>query len=124
MNKEYLLFGSCLIIFIMHQVLEKIDNVSVELADNYLDALVCMPIILQLIVWERRFLLSDPFNKLPIMHCAGYFMVIAIAAELLFPSISSRFTADYIDIFCYGAGTLLYIGINNSTYPRTDSIDN
>lgn len=53
MNKEHLLFGSCLFIFILHQVLEKIVHLSPDLADNYLDALVCI--------------------SLPILHCAGYF---------------------------------------------------
>lgn len=99
MNKEHLLFGSCLFIFILHQVLEKIVHLSPGLADNYLDALVCI--------------------SLPILHCAGYFIVIAIVAELFFPSISNRFTADFLDILCYASGTLLYIGLNYPSNSRT-----
>ena len=121
MNKEHLLFGSCLFVFILHQVLEKIVHVSLALADNYLDPLVCMPIILQLFVWERRILFSDPLYQIPILHCAGYFIVIAIVAEIIFPTISSRFTADFMDILCYAAGTLLYIGLNYSFIRGTGS---
>ena len=119
MNKEHLLFGSCLLIFILHQVLEKIVHISLALADKYLDALVCMPIILQLIVWERRILFSDPLYQLPILHSAGYFIVIAIVAELFFPSISNRCTADFLDILCYAAGTLFYIGLHYPSNSRT-----
>lgn len=113
MKKECFLFGSCLFLFILHQLLEKCFHVRVEMVDSYLDALICMPIILQLIVWERRLLLKDAYYRLPLLHIMGYFILISLIVELLFPVLSNRFTADSWDIVCYAAGSLLFIGVNS-----------
>ncbi|MCF1714615.1 hypothetical protein L0U88_08260 [Flavihumibacter sp. RY-1] len=113
MKKEFFLFGSCLFLFILHQLLEKCFHVRIEKVDNYLDALVCLPIILQLIVWERRVLLKDAYYRLPLLHIAGYFVLLSILGELLFPALSNRFTADGWDVLCYAAGTFLFIGVNS-----------
>jgi hypothetical protein len=117
MQKESVLFGSCLFIFIMHQILENCFHVQVKMVDNYADALVCMPIILQLVVWERRLLLKDTCYHLPLLHIFGYFILISLIAELLFPKLSNRFTADSLDVVCYAIGSFVFIAIN--TYKRT-----
>lgn len=96
------------VLFVVHQYLQLIAHINITFLDNYLDPFVMMPILLYLLVWERRLLLRKRTLLLPNTHIFGYFVLAVIFGEVLFPLLNKRFTADYWDILSYGLGSLIY----------------
>ncbi|MFC3197737.1 hypothetical protein ACFOET_08945 [Parapedobacter deserti] len=76
---------------------------------SHLDPLLFMPILLQLVLLERRtvFRKGDAY-VLPVLHIAILFFVVSVFAEYLFPRWSGRFTADIRDVGCYALGALAF----------------
>jgi hypothetical protein len=96
-------------LFCIHQVLQMQFQLNITFLDNYLDPFLLMPLILYALLWERRILLKDKTIDLPHSHIIGYFLIMVIFGEILFPLISEKFTVDYWDIPAYALGTLTYV---------------
>ncbi len=99
-----------MIIFLIHQITQKVLGISFPLLDNYLDPLLFMPIILNFILWERRYLFKKGSDyTLPIPHVLILWICLSILTEYFFPRWNSGFTADILDVCCYGLGTLFFL---------------
>lgn len=107
--KSFILWIICLTLFILHQCLEKIAKVRIELLDNYLDPLLIMPILLPLITWERRFLRNEWDYKLPLTHVLGYVIIISALAEIILPKLTKNMIADPLDVLFYSIGAGIYL---------------
>ncbi|MBS3739264.1 hypothetical protein [Mesohalobacter halotolerans] len=97
------------ILFLIHQYIQMQTQFNIAILDNYLDPLVLMPLILYALVWERRILLQNKNIDLPHSHILGYFILIVLIGEFIFPLISENFTTDFWDILAYACGTLTYV---------------
>src|SRR5690606_17399771 len=104
-----LLFWMCSVLFLLHQYIQKITTVSFPLIHSYLDPLLFMPILLTLITWERRLIYKNRSYTLPLTHIFGYFLLVSILCEVVFPMWTEGMTADVWDVLCYALGTFLYI---------------
>ncbi|SDG64922.1 hypothetical protein [Psychroflexus sediminis] len=96
-------------LFLIHQYLQLGVQFQIDFLDNYLDPAVLMPLLLYAVLWERRILLRNRNLVLPYTDILGYFLLILLFGELLFPLISEKFTADYWDIPAYAFGSLAYV---------------
>ncbi|MFN2260603.1 MAG: hypothetical protein ABR595_00870 [Psychroflexus sp.] len=97
------------LLFLVHQYLQMVVELNIAFLDNYLDPTALMPLILYAVLWERRILLRHKTMVLPYTDIFGYFILMVVFGEILFPLISERFTADYWDIFAYAFGTFAYV---------------
>lgn len=97
------------VLFLIHQYLQLVVQIHIAFLDNYLDPIVLMPLLLYAVLWERRILLRDKYLILSYTDILGYFLLVVLIGEVLFPFISDRFTADYWDIPAYAFGTLAYV---------------
>ena len=97
------------VLFLIHQYLQLRVQFNIAFLDNYLDPIVLMPMILYAVLWERRILLRHRNITLTYTDIFGYFLLMLLFGEILFPLISERFTADYWDIPAYAFGTLAYV---------------
>jgi hypothetical protein len=102
-------FIGMLLLFSIHQVMQKVLGINILLLDSYLDPLLFMPILLHLMLWERRFL----FGKgscyiLSWKRIICILVFVSVFCEFLFSYWSDSFTRDYWDIFCYAIGALLF----------------
>lgn len=110
-------FVTLIIIAIAHQLLEKVAHVNLPFADSYLDPLLLMPILLQLLLWEKRILFKRGNQYVfSILQLFLYFVLISFIAEYLFPMWNKGFTADIWDVICYGIGTLVFGMFFNKPY--------
>jgi len=109
-KSKILLFIVSALFFLGHQCLQLILGINIAFLDNYLDPAVLMPILLIAVLWERRILLKNKNIVLSYTEILGYFLLVVIFGEILFPLLSDRFIADYWDILAYAIGTLAYIG--------------
>lgn len=114
----------CLCLLVLHQITQKILTYELALMDNYLDAFLSMPILLGLILEERRLLITKFFspNKPSNYHFSFLEIIIAttffaIIFEEGFPKWSVHFTKDYWDYLAYFSGaSIFYIFINKASY--------
>lgn len=112
-------FIVCCLLFVIHQLLQKILHIRIQLADDYLDNLLVTPILLTFLVVEKRILFRrGPDYVLSKMEIVMATILIAIVSELLFPYLSKDFVTDWVDIVFYISGSLIfYFAIN--FYPRS-----
>lgn len=102
-------FIALVAIALAHQIAQKIFLIHLPWFDSYLDPLVVMPILFQLVLWERRVIFGRGTSYvLEWWRVSVICIWVAILSEGIFPIISSRFTADWKDVLCYVAGTLAY----------------
>lgn len=107
------LFIVTLLLFGVHQILQLYMHVNVPLLDNYLDSLVLMPVLLTLLLAERQILfITRASYHLPVTDVIIATIYISFIAEWLFPRLSERFTADWLDVVCYFAGSLIFVVVN------------
>lgn len=106
---RYILFIICSILFAVHQLLQYGLKIRIPLADAYLDDLLAMPIILTLLVEERRRIFRKGAQyQLPPLELALTTLYISVISELIFPIFSPRFTFDPLDFAFFFAGTAIY----------------
>jgi len=93
----------------IHQIMQKVLNWNFSLIDAYLDPLLFMPILLHLILWERRFIFKKGTHYiLPWIQILALFIFVSVLCEFFFPRWSARFTMDYWDVLCYAIGALVF----------------
>src|SRR5690606_31750794 len=110
-QKSAILFTICAFLFILHQYLQKIAGISLSLADSYLDPLLCMPILLHLIVLERKLFHRRTEYTLSLSHIVGYVLLVSILCELVLPICNEQMTAAPWDIACYALGGFIYVAV-------------
>lgn len=108
------IFILCAVIFIIHQLMQKVMDIHFTLFDSYLDNLLAMPIILTLLMIERRYLLGrKQLFSLSVLEIFIATFFIVVVAEIVFPLLSSDFTADWWDLLFYALGSFIfYLTIN------------
>lgn len=82
-----------------------------ELANNYLNDLLCMPIVLKICQYTVRFIKRDTYLKIPIKISFSLTVFYAIYFELILPQFYSRYTADGIDVILYFLGLLFFLWV-------------
>lgn len=98
----------CLLLFLLHQFFERGLNWHWVWADSYLDSLLCMPILLGLLLLERRFLLQQASYCFPFLDTAIMVILLSLLYEEVWTRVFSGFTRDYWDYFCYFIGGLYF----------------
>ena len=120
------IFIICLLLFIIHQVMQKGLDLHFPLADRYLDNLLAMPVILTLLLVERRWLFKKgEAYTLPLLDVVIATIFIVLITELLFPFLSKSFTSDWMDVVFYSIGSaVFYLTINQSSKHYSASTSN
>ncbi|HTO14274.1 MAG TPA: hypothetical protein VLZ83_00775 [Edaphocola sp.] len=95
--------------------------IRIPFADNYLDPLLFMPILLHCILWEQRFIFKKGLNfKLGTSEIIIWLIIISILTEYFFPKWNLGFTADIWDVFPYGLGTIFFMLFMNKPIIKID----
>lgn len=78
------------------------------LVNNYLNDLLCIPLVLGALIFIIRKIKHDPKFKLPL----GFIFILssyyAVFFEYYLPKINSRYTSDWIDVVLYFLGGILF----------------
>ncbi len=101
-------WGSC-VLFLTHQLIQKGLDIHIPFVHSYLDDLLVMPIILTLILVERRRLYSwgEKF-VFSFPETIGLVVAFSLIFELLFPYFSFKFTFDWWDFLAYAIGGVIF----------------
>lgn len=105
MNKRQLFWAS-LLLFALHQLLQKGFGLDMPFLHAYLDPFLSMPILLGLLDWERAW--HYGWRPLRLWEIAAATLLFTLLFEWAFPAFSHASTADLWDVLAYAAGALLY----------------
>ncbi len=92
-----------------------------NLINNYLNDLLCMPVVLKICQYTVCLIRNDRNLKIPFEIAFSLTVLYAIYFELLLPKINPRYTADWIDVVLYFTGLLFFLWIENI---KSDKITN
>ncbi|MFP4090495.1 MAG: hypothetical protein ACLFUB_20975 [Cyclobacteriaceae bacterium] len=99
--------------------MQKVLDIHFPMIDYYLDNLLAMPIILTLLLVERRILFRRKTYRLSVLEIVMATLLIILVAEIVFPLLSRDFTTDWWDVVFYVLGSLIfYLTINRSIAKR------
>lgn len=104
----------CALLFGLHQLLQKGLGMAIPWADNYLDPLLCMPLLLGLFEWEQQRLFGR--RKLHLWEALVLTGLLSVLFECGFPRWSDRFTTDIWDVAAYYVGTAAYLLLDRCGY--------
>lgn len=99
------------VLFLLHQLAQYGLGWSVPLADSFLDPLLCFPILLGLLLIERRWLFD--VQRLGWFETATATVVLAVIFEVVFPWLKRDFTADPLDLIAYALGAVYFYFLIN-----------
>jgi hypothetical protein len=99
-------FWICLVLFALHQLLQKGFGIHLPFLHAYLDPFLSMPIVLGLLDRER--IRRYDWRPLQTWEIAVTTLLFVLLFEWAFPVWNPAFTADWWDVPAYGAGALLY----------------
>lgn len=105
------------ILFILHQVSQKVIGMPLPFADAYLDPFCFGALVPHFLEMERAKLFRvKPLSKLDIAILALY---LAILSEWLLPALSNRFTPDFFDVVSIFLGCFWFSVTFHNTHGRT-----
>ncbi|CAN0571507.1 unnamed protein product [Ectocarpus sp. 12 AP-2014] len=85
-----------------------------QLINNYLNDLLCMPIVLKICQYAVRFIKKDEHITIPIKISFVLTILYALYFELLLPKLNDRYTADFMDVVLYFIGFVFFLWIENT----------
>jgi hypothetical protein len=112
MSLTRILWWLGLLIFLAHQYFQYVLGIVSPLIDSYLDAFLCMPLLLGLWNWERA-----RWWKLPALKPLDIGLITCLAYAIFeygYPYWSTAFVGDYRDGLAYCAGSLVFWGLNHA----------
>lgn len=95
------------ILFFCHQLMEKGLSIRLPLIDNYLDDLLCMPILLGGLLAEQMDVVKR--QRLTWFEVVICIILVSCLFEIFLPKLSVSYTADAWDVCCYALGGLFYL---------------
>ena len=71
--------------------------------------LLCLPLMLSLSVFIIKKVKQDPGLRLSYWQIFAVFTYISFVFELILPQLTTKFTADWLDVGAYAAGGIIYL---------------
>jgi hypothetical protein len=95
-------------LFTGNKMLE-INGVFIPFVHAYMDDLICLPVILNIILFLfRKFIYPDDQYCFPLFFILSALLMFSLAFEVLLPLRSDAYTADPWDILAYSLGGIFF----------------
>jgi hypothetical protein len=101
------------LMFLLHQFIQYILGWSTPWVDAYLDPLLALPVLLGLLLFERRLVFR--VKRLSLLEVSLVSIVLMVIFEELFPRLQPAFIRDYFDHLAYLAGAVYFWYLINPT---------
>lgn len=105
-NVSKILYLLLVLIAMIIYVLQRFEVALPPVINNYLNDLLCMPIVLGAVTFVIRNLKKDKTYQLSlffVLFMAGYY---SFYFEYYLPKVNVRYTADWIDVVLYFMGSI------------------
>ena len=104
------------LLFLLHQVAQYGFGLNHWLVDGYLDPLLCFPVLLGLLLVERRFLFGRA--RLGPLETVASALVLMVIFEYVFPALKDKFFYDPYDVLAYALGVFYFYAVINPRAPE------
>ncbi|HSI91725.1 MAG TPA: hypothetical protein VK927_11450 [Adhaeribacter sp.] len=109
------LFQICTFLYVLHSVWRQLLLPEHWLLQNYLNDLLCLPLVLSLAVFlQRHIVLRQPAYSLSGWQIGLVVAYFSVTFEGIFPWFMPRYTADIFDVAAYVAGGWLFYRFGNA----------
>lgn len=108
MKKIKYLFVVCTFLFLTGRIMVFLEIYQPSWLKNYLNDLLCMPIILTICLIGVRFIKKDKTIRISLFSALSLATFYSLYFEVILPLIMERYTADIYDVFLYFSGALLF----------------
>ena len=96
-------------LYVSHTVLHRLGWLENAFLNNYLNDLLCLPLVLgAAIFFQRNIVLRQPAYALSKWQIGVIVIYFSVMFEWVFPQFMPRYTADFFDVICYGLGGGLF----------------
>lgn len=102
------------LLFISHQIIQKCLGIDITIFNNYLDPLLCTPILLHLYALEKRILFKNKEYRNSYGTVVIITLFVCVTSEVVFPYFSKKFTSDIWDVLFILIGSIFYILISKN----------
>lgn len=103
------LWFAAIFLFLLHQVLQKILQIPIPIADQYLDPFLSIPILLGAFTFGNQILgIKMPIQKLKAWEVGFVTLAFAVLFEEGFPAWSGDFHKDLMDYLMYFFGAIFF----------------
>lgn len=90
-------------------------NVSLpKFVNNYVNDLLCMPLVLGLLTFLIRYFKKDKYFSFPLAFVLLLATYYSIYFEYYLPKINPRYTADWIDVLLYFFSSIAFFFFQNN----------
>lgn len=103
----------------INQTLEKGFGIFLPVIHNYLDDLLCFPIVLTIGLSAYRYFW--PNYRLMAWHIWPVVIIYSVYFEVYLPRTSVVYTSDIIDVAMYVFGALIFQGLINRSSPNLNA---
>ncbi|MBC5774553.1 magnesium citrate secondary transporter [Pontibacter sp. KCTC 32443] len=111
------LFILCLVLFCLNQLLEW-QHLYITPLYQYLDDILCMPLVLTITLATERLYFNNYSFVLPLRYILGAVLLFSICFEVLLPRLSIVYTSDVLDVLSYTLGAVVFhLAINKPLEP-------
>lgn len=111
------LFIFCVLLFVLHQLLQKVLQLNISWVDSYIDNILAMPIILSLWQVEKILLFrKGAAYKLSLLEIGVATIYFSLITEILFPLFSEDFKGDRMDVVAYLIGSTVFYVVNKISH--------
>ncbi|MBK0403646.1 hypothetical protein I5M27_11665 [Adhaeribacter sp. BT258] len=95
--------------------MRKLIEIENAFLNNYLNDLLCLPLVLGTAVFlQRNLVLRQPDYALTGWQIGWVVIYFSVMFEAVIPLLVSRYTADFFDVICYAAGGWLFWVFGNA----------
>ncbi|NDK54837.1 magnesium citrate secondary transporter [Pontibacter sp. BT213] len=98
---------ACLLLFWLNQLLEW-QHIFISPLYQYLDDLLCMPLVLTITLATERLYFSNNYFVLPLRYSLVAAVLVSIYFEVILPLFSPVYTPDAVDVLCYSVGVVVF----------------
>ena len=94
--------------------LQKLNVPLPSLVNNYLNDLLCLPLILGVLTFLIRYFKKDKFFTFPLAFVILLSTYYSVYFEFYLPKVNPRYTADWIDVILYFSSSIAFFLIQNN----------
>ena len=95
-------------------ILQKLNVPLPSLVNNYLNDLLCLPLILGVLTFLIRYFKKDKFFTFPLAFVILLSTYYSVYFEFYLPKVNPRYTADWIDVILYFSSSIAFFLIQNN----------
>lgn len=115
-----LIYGVLLIVAMTVYFMKQNKHELPVIINNYLNDLLCLPIVLGIITYTIRYLKKDPQFKLPLFFVICLATYYAVYFEYYQPKVNVRYTSDWIDVILYYIGGISYFFVSKYNFGKKE----